>query len=385
MNQNYYHGPRMSSSVDSTTATPIVATSPVGVVITGDAADAALFPLNEAVSIAAFDAATLAAVGATGTAASVLKSLSAQGVAPTTTVVRVEEDAADLETNVALGLEVLKEASTQGESPLKLFGAPGLESVAIAAELAVIAADQGGFSYAAIQGAAAMSDAVVARASYGHKNTMLLWPATVLESGDTVHAAALALGQRVFIDNMAGGGIAKTISNVAMAGIDDIGIPMNYKGEQSTANQLNKHHITTIIRRNGFRFWGNRTASSEPMFTFETDVRIAHHVDSLIEVMMDEDIDEITDGDALEDVVYKGQILLDNLARGEDAVIIDGKFWIDGDLNDESVLASGAINFNYDFGTAKPLEQPHFDGRITNKYLLSVLPTFDAVADTTQV
>ncbi|EMZ8332450.1 phage tail sheath family protein, partial [Escherichia coli] len=31
------------------------------------------------------------------------------------------------------------------------------------------------------------------------------------------------------------------------------------QAEDSDANSLNNKEITTIIRRNGFRFWGNRT------------------------------------------------------------------------------------------------------------------------------
>lgn len=383
MAQTYLHGTRMTSSVDSTTITPIVDTSPVGVVVTSDSADATLFPLNKAISVSSFDETTYAAAGATGTLKSVLKSLAAQGYAPTTTVVRVSEDIADLESNVLAGLDILNDAATEGTSTIKLMGAPGLESVAVANSMGAICDSLGGFSYAAIQDAETMSDAILARNSYGNRNTMLLWPATVTNAGESVHIAAIALGQRVMVDSDKG--IAKTISNLVVSGVDDIGVPMNYRGEQSIANQLNKNHITTIIRKNGFRFWGNRTASSEPMFTYESDVRITHYVNTQFESMMDEDLDTITTAEQLEDAVERGQQLLDNLARGDDAVIINGKCWINGDLNDESVLAQGMVNFNYNFGTAKPLEQPHFDGLITNQYLAEVLPSFSSTSPTTQV
>ena len=46
MANTYYHGTKMTSSVDSTATVTIVETSPVGVVVTGDAADATLSGLR---------------------------------------------------------------------------------------------------------------------------------------------------------------------------------------------------------------------------------------------------------------------------------------------------------------------------------------------------
>lgn len=368
----YYHGTRMTNSVDSSTVSSIIDTSPVGIVVTGDSADALLFPLNTAVQVASFDAETYASAGATGTIASVLKSLAAQGNAPLTTIVRVDEDELELETNVLAALELLDDAASEGSASIKLMGAPGLESVAVVNAMAVVCENIGAFSYAAIAGATTMSDAILARDSYGNRNTMLLWPATVTNAGQTVHIAALALGQRATIDDDIS--IAKTISNVGVSGVDDIGVPMNYRGEQSIANQLNKNHITTIIRKNGFRFWGSRTASTELMYTYESDVRVSHYVNAQFDAMLDNDLDTVTTLEALENIVERGQILLDNLASAEDPLIIDGNCWIKAASNTEAVLASGAANFNYDFGVYKPLEQPGFDGLITNSYLTQVLP-----------
>lgn len=379
---NFLHGVRMSSSADDSIAIPVSETSTVGVIITGDGADVTKLPLNKAVKITSFDEELFSAAGTTGTALSVLRTLTAQSIAPTTTVVRVPESEADLEANVLDALLVL-EAASEGDTPIKLFAAPGLETVAVANSLGTMADTLGGFSYSAIQDADTMSDAVLSRNSYGNRSTMLLWPAEVKYAGETVHMAALALSARVLVDEKRG--IAKTISNVVINGVDEIEVPTNFRGEQSPANQLNKHAITTIISKNGFRFWGNRTASSDEMFAFETDVRITHYIGAQVEQMMDDDIDDITTAEQLEDVVEKGQILMDNLSRGDDAVIIDGSFWIDGSQNDNSKLAKGGVRFDYDFGTYKPLEQPHFAGRITNSYISQVLPDFNTAEATTQV
>jgi phage tail sheath protein FI len=33
--------------------------------------------------------------------------------------------------------------------------------------------------------------------------------------------------------------------------------------------------VTTLIRRDGFRFWGSRTCSADPLFAFESATRTA--------------------------------------------------------------------------------------------------------------
>ena len=46
------------------------------------------------------------------------------------------------------------------------------------------------------------------------------------------------------------------------------------QAEDSDANELNAHEITTLIKRDGFRFWGNRVTDKEK-FIFEVYTRTA--------------------------------------------------------------------------------------------------------------
>ncbi|MCP6177662.1 phage tail protein, partial [Klebsiella pneumoniae] len=46
------------------------------------------------------------------------------------------------------------------------------------------------------------------------------------------------------------------------------------QAEDSDANELNNNEITTLIKRDGFRFWGNRTTDTET-YTFEVFTRTA--------------------------------------------------------------------------------------------------------------
>jgi phage tail sheath protein FI len=46
------------------------------------------------------------------------------------------------------------------------------------------------------------------------------------------------------------------------------------QAEDSDANELNANEITTLIKRDGFRFWGNRTTDTEE-YIFEVFTRTA--------------------------------------------------------------------------------------------------------------
>ena len=102
---------------------------------------------------------------------------------------------------------------------------------------------------------------------------MLLWPNTSAAfAGDLV---ARAMGLRCLIDNEFGW--HKTLSNVAMNGVTGLSVPVFFDlhSADNDAGLLNAADITTVIRVNGFRFWGNRTCSDDPLFAFESTVRTA--------------------------------------------------------------------------------------------------------------
>ncbi|MFG9976495.1 phage tail sheath C-terminal domain-containing protein, partial [Pseudomonas aeruginosa] len=41
------------------------------------------------------------------------------------------------------------------------------------------------------------------------------------------------------------------------------------------ANYLNENEVTTLVQEGGFRFWGSRTCSDDPLFAFENYTRTA--------------------------------------------------------------------------------------------------------------
>lgn len=102
----------------------------------------------------------------------------------------------------------------------------------------------------------------------------LAWD-TVSSSTATAYATARALGLRAKIDQEQGW--HKTLSNVGVNGVTGISASVFWDLQESgtDADLLNESGVTTIIRRDGFRFWGNRTCSDDPLFLFENYTRTA--------------------------------------------------------------------------------------------------------------
>lgn len=105
-------------------------------------------------------------------------------------------------------------------------------------------------------------------------------------------------------------------SNQELRGILGTARPIDFAlGDPNTrANLLNEKEVTTIIRKTGYRLWGNRTASADPKFAF--------------------------------------------LSVRRTADIINGRAWADPELN-----------------TPYPAERITFRSRLVNDYLTEVLPT----------
>jgi phage tail sheath protein FI len=78
---------------------------------------------------------------------------------------------------------------------------------------------------------------------------------------------AYALGLRALIDNEQGW--HKSLSNVPVKNVLGIAKDVFWalQAEDSDANELNANEITTLIKRDGFRFWGNRTTTPKNLFS----------------------------------------------------------------------------------------------------------------------
>ena len=158
-------------------------------------------------------------------------------------------------------------------------------------------------------------------------------------------------------------------SNQVMNGIvgTERAIDFQLGDAASRADLLNSNDVATIIRQDGFRLWGNRTASSESKWAFLSVVRTADMVnDSLLRAHMWA-VDRNITKTYIEDVTNGVQSYLDSLkAQG---AILGGKIWADEDLNTKENIQAGKIYFNFDFTPPTPAEHIVFRSILTNDYL----------------
>lgn len=384
MAQDYHHGVRVQEINEGTRTITTVSTAIVGMVCTGDDADAKAFPLNTPVLITDVLAASGKA-GETGTLARSLDAIADQAK-PVTVVVRVEQGDTEAETttNIIGGVDattgkktgmkaLLAAQSLLGVKP-RILGVPGHDSKAVATELLSVAQSLRAFAYLSAYGCKTVSEAIAYRENFSQREAMLIWPDflswdTVTNADATAFATARALGLRAKIDQQTGW--HKTLSNVGVNGVTGISADVFWDLQDSAtdANLLNKNDVTTLIRKDGYKFWGSRTCSDDPLFQFENYTRTAQVLaDTMAEAHMwavDMPLHPSLAKDILEGIKAKFRELKSA------GYIIDGNAWINDAANDKDTLKAGKLVIDYDYTPVPPLENLLLRQRITDQYLVN--------------
>ncbi|MBT0961672.1 phage tail sheath protein [Denitromonas iodatirespirans] len=390
MPTDYHHGVRVVEINEGTRPIRLIATAIIGIVCTADDADATVFPLDTPVLVTN----ALTAIGSAGSAGTLAKTLDAiadQG-GPVVVVVRVAEgiDEAATTTNVIgtvtaggqyTGMQALLAAETKVGVRPRILACPGVDTLAVATALATIAEKLRAFAYVSAWGCDTVSDAIAYRANFSQRELMLIWPDflewdVVASAEATAWATARAVGLRAKIDEQVGW--HKTLSNVGVNGVTGISkdVFFELQNPASDATLLNADEVTTLIRRDGFRFWGSRTCSADPLFAFENYVRTAQVLaDSIAEAhfwAVDKPMHPSLVKDIIEGVNAKFRELK---ALG---YIIDGQAWYDAEVNSETTLKSGKLYIDYDYTPVPPLENLVFQQRITDRYLIDFADRINA-------
>lgn len=384
MAEDYHHGVRVLEINEGTRTITTVSTAIVGMVCTADDADAAVFPLNTPVLLTDVLAASGKA-GETGTLARSLDAIADQAK-PVTVVVRVEQGDTEAETttNIIGGVDattgkktgmkaLLAAQSLLGVKPL-ILGVPGHDSKAVATELLSVAQSLRAFAYLSAYGCKTVSEAIAYRENFSQREAMLIWPDflswdTVTNADAMAFATARALGLRAKIDQQTGW--HKTLSNVGVNGVTGISADVFWDLQDSAtdANLLNKNDVTTLIRKDGYKFWGSRTCSDDPLFQFENYTRTAQVLaDTMAEAHMwavDMPQHPSLAKDILEGIKAKFRELKSA------GYIIDGNAWIDDAANDKDTLKAGKLVIDYDYTPVPPLENLLLRQRITDQYLVN--------------
>ncbi|AKE10962.1 phage tail sheath protein [Serratia liquefaciens] len=386
MAEDYHHGVRVLEINEGTRTITTVSTAIVGMVCTADDADAAAFPLNTPVLLTDVLAASGKA-GETGTLARSLDAIADQAK-PVTVVVRVEQGDTEAETttNIIGGVDattgkktgmkaLLAAQSLLGVKP-RILGVPGHDSKAVATELLSVAQSLRAFAYLSAYGCKTVSEAIAYRENFSQREAMLIWPDflswdSVTNADATAFATARALGLRAKIDQQTGW--HKTLSNVGVNGVTGISADVFWDLQDSAtdANLLNKNDVTTLIRKDGYKFWGSRTCSDDPLFQFENYTRTAQVLaDTMAEAHMwavDMPLHPSLAKDILEGIKAKFRELKSA------GYIIDGNAWIDDAANDKDTLKAGKLVIDYDYTPVPPLENLLLRQRITDQYLVNFI------------
>ncbi|WP_323667085.1 phage tail sheath protein [Pectobacterium punjabense] len=381
---DFHHGVQVVEINDGTRVISTVSTAIIGMVCTAADADAATFPLNTPVLITNVLSAAGKA-GKKGTLAAALLAIADQSK-PVTVVVRVAEgkDEAETVSNVIggsdengkyTGMKALLDAmSVTGVKP-RILGAPGLDSLPVATALASICQSLRAFGYVSAWGCKTLSDAINYRENFSQRELMVIWPDfiawdTTANASTTAYAVARALGLRAKIDQETGW--HKTLSNVGVNGVTGISASVYWdlQAPGTDADLLNQAGVTTLVRKDGFRFWGNRTCSDDPLFLFENYTRTAQVLaDTMAEAHMWA-VDKPVTPTLIKDIIEGIKAKFRELKSG--GYIIDADCWFDETANDKDTLKAGKLYIDYDYTPVPPLENLTLRQRITDKYLVNL-------------
>lgn len=376
----YHHGVKVVEVNEGTRSIATIATSVIGLVAVADDADAEFFPINQPVEITDIETA-IGKAGVNGTLRSALTAIS-DHVRTIVHVIRVADDAneASQTSNVVgttdangnrTGIQALLSCQSRFGYKPRIIGAPGLDNQAVAAALAAVAAKLGAMAYCSAN-ANNNGDAVGYRANFGQRELMLITPdvKTLGSDGNIVSAAAVgrALGLRAMIDKQQGW--HKTLSNVTMQGVlgTTRDIEFDLMDMSNDAGILNAADVTTIVRRDGYRFWGSRTCSDEPLFSFESAVRTGQVIRETIAEGLFWAVDKPLTPGLVKDILSTINHKLSQMrAQG---YILGGEAWYNPDRNPKAQLANGILDLDYDYTPIPPLEALHLKQRITDRYFV---------------
>lgn len=372
------HGISITESTSGTRSLVTASTAVIGLVAVSTDADDATFPENTAVLITDVQTA-VGKAGVDGTLAQSLQAIADQ-CSPQVVVVRVKpgtgvEDDPTTEDNIIggvtpqgkyTGMKALLAAKAQlGVTP-KILVVPGYNAQTVTTALVAVAKTLRAVAYAKPV-ADVISEAVAYADNFGDRELMLIWPDFTDFDGSAVARAA---GLRAKIDQASGWNYS--LSNNTVAGVTglDADVSWSISGENSDAATLNAANITTLVRHDGFRFWGNRTCSSDPQYAFETAVRTNYVLQDTMQAGLLWALDKPITPGLVKDILETNNAAFRLLVT--QGKLIGALCWYDPNLNDQTSLAGGGLKLSYNFTPCAPLEDLNFTSIITDTYYASL-------------
>lgn len=390
MATDYHHGVRVVEINEGTRPIRTVSTAVIGMVATAEDADPDLFPLNTPVLVT--DAYTaMGKAGDTGTLARSLDAIFDQ-TTPVMVVVRVAEgaDADETKANVIggvnesgrkTGIQALLAAQARFGVKPRILGVPELDDQDVAAELISVAQKLRAFAYVSAYQCTSVEEASMYRQAFGAREAMVIWPNFTGFDTETAQtrdlpAVARALGLRAKIDQQTGW--HKTLSNVVVNGVTGLSADVYWdlQDPSTDAGILNAADVTTLINRDGFRFWGSRTCTDDPLFAFENYTRTAQVLaDTMAEAHLWA-IDKPMTPSLARDIIEGVNAKFRELTRL--GYLLGGQAWFDAEVNTAESLKGGKLYIDYDYTPVPPLEHLALRQRIVDRYLADFASRVDA-------
>ena len=389
MAEQFLHGVEVSEITSGPRTIRTTKSSIIGLVGTAPDADNTVFPLNKPVLIVG-SRREAAKLGATGTLPMAINGIFDQ-IGAMVIVVRVEagEDEAetianiiggvDAQTGDYKGVQAFLSAESIVHAAPRVLIAPGfthqrpnnqanpvISSMLVIADRlrAVIIADGPNTND---------QEAITWRNDFGNARVYIVdpWVKIFIDSEQVVPPSPYIAGLIARSDNE--NGFWWSPSNQEIYGIVGTARPVDFTlGDANCrANFLNENEVTTIIRQEGYRLWGNRSCSSDPKWAFLSVRRTADLInDSLLRAHMWA-VDRNITRTYLDDVVESVNAYLAHLkALG---AILGGQCYPDPELNTPANIAQGKVYFDFDFTPPYPAERIVFRSHLINDYIKELI------------
>ena len=390
---NRHHGITANEYTEGVRSISDISTAIIGMVCTAEDADAKAFPLNTPIfATSAYD--LLAKAGTKGTLAKSLDAIVDQADAQVV-IVRVADskNTEELKANVIgtaeggnyTGLKALRRAkAVTGYTP-KILGCPDLDSQDVLTELVGVAQATRAFAYGSAGGNPDITEVGNYRKNFGQRELMLIDnefiafdPTT--KKTETAATIARILGARAKLDKNVGW--HKSISNTEINGVSGLKFARSFDllDKNCDANTINNKDVTTLIREDGFRVWGNRTCTNDSMMAFEVATRTAQIIQETIASAFMWALDKPMHPSLMEDIIMAINAKLAQYVNK--GYILGARVFIDKTLNTSETVQAGQFTISYEFTWVPPLENMVFNQHVTDTFFVNLVDKVITFANT---
>lgn len=390
---NRHHGITANEYTEGVRSISDISTAIIGMVCTAEDADAKVFPINTPIfATSAYD--LLAKAGTKGTLAKSLDAIVDQADAQVV-IVRVAEskNAEEQKANVIgtaeggnyTGLKALRRAKAVTGFTPKILGCPELDSQDVLTELVGVAQATRAFAYGSAGGNPDITEVGNYRKNFGQRELMLIDNEfmafdTTTKKTETAATIARVLGARAKLDKNVGW--HKSISNTEINGVSGLKFARSFDllDKNCDANTLNNKDVTTLIREDGFRVWGNRTCTNDSMMAFEVATRTAQIIQETIASAFMWALDKPMHPSLMEDIIMAINAKLAQYVNK--GYILGARVFIDKTLNTSETVQAGQFTISYEFTWVPPLENMVFNQHVTDTFFVNLVDKVITFANT---